>query len=78
MCEKDAHTKEKSTKKKPEIHGEAEDLLKKEMEAEIKREEKKERRSKRLVNMLTSGASPCNKEGVIDFAIHQLSTKWSS
>ena len=42
QCEKDAHTKEKSTKKEPENHtGETEDLLKKQVEAEMKRIEKK-------------------------------------
>jgi hypothetical protein len=45
QCEKEAHTKEKSTKKEPENpSGETEDLLKKEVEAEMKREEKIKRR----------------------------------
>ena len=45
QCEKDAHTKEKSTKKEPEIlSGETEDLLKKQVEAEMKQEEKIKRR----------------------------------
>ena len=41
QCELEAHTKEKSTKKEPENpSGGTEDLLKKEVEAEMKREEK--------------------------------------
>ena len=49
QCEKDAHTKEKSTKKEPENHtGETEDLLKKQVEAEMKRIEK----NKRTVNTI--------------------------
>ena len=42
-CEKEAHTKEKSTKKEPENLIGTEDLLKKAMEAEMKRQEKKDR-----------------------------------
>ena len=45
QCELEAHTKEKSTKKEPENpSGGTEDLLKKEVEAEMKREEKNKRR----------------------------------
>ena len=41
QCEKEAHTKEKSTEMVlPENPGETEDLLKKEMEAEMKRDGK--------------------------------------
>ena len=44
QCEKEAHTKEKSTEMVlPENPGETEDLLKKEMEAEMKRDEKRNR-----------------------------------
>ena len=38
-CEKEAHTKEKSTKKVPENPSDTEDLLEKEKKAEIKRKE---------------------------------------
>ena len=43
QCEKDAHKKEKSNKKEPEAEnpsGQTEDLLKKQVEAEMKKEEK--------------------------------------
>ena len=62
QCEKEAHTKEKSTKKEPENpSGETEDLLKKEVEAEMKREEKikrsivKSRGITDIVKSLSSG-----------------------
>ncbi len=59
-----AHTKEKSTKKEPEnpSGGETEDLLRKEVEAEMKREEKNKRmaiREEGIYNIdkfLSSGA----------------------
>ena len=38
-CEKEAHTKEKSTKKEPENLSGTEDLLKKVLKAEMKRQE---------------------------------------
>ena len=43
QCEKEAHTKEKSTEMVPENPGQTEDLLKKEMEAEMKRGEKRKK-----------------------------------
>ena len=62
-CEKEAHTKEKSTKKEPENLSGTEDLLKKVMEAEMKRQEKKDRTSNRLLKMLTtSSMSTCKKD----------------
>ena len=47
-CEKEAHTKEKPTKTGPENFSDREDCLKKEIEAEMKRQEKKERRTNRI------------------------------
>ena len=64
-CEKEAHTKEKSTKKELENPSGQEDLLKKEMEAEMKRQEKKKRRTNRIVKMFTtSGAITDNKDSL--------------
>ena len=51
-CEKEAHTKEKSTKKEPENPSDTEDLLKKEIEAEMKRQEKRERQEKRNATVI--------------------------
>ena len=53
-CEKAAHTKEKSTKKEPENLSNREDFLKMEMEAEMKRQEKRKRRGIRNVKLFTS------------------------
>ena len=61
-CEKEAHTKEKSTKKVPENPSDTEDLLEKEKKAEIKRKEKRKRRSIRAVKIATSSCFiPRNK-----------------
>ena len=63
QCELDAHTKEKSTKKEPENASGTEDLLKNELEAEMKRQDKKERKSNRIFKaMATSGLSTCQKD----------------
>ena len=62
-CEKEAHTKEKSTKKEPENLSGTEDLLKKVMEAEMKRQDKKDRISNRFFKMLaTSCMSTYHKD----------------
>ena len=62
-CEKEAHTKEKSTKKEPENLSNREDFLKMEIEAEMKRQEKRERRGIRTVKMLaTSGVYTFQKD----------------
>ena len=53
-CEKEAHTKEKPTKTEPENLSDREDCLKKEIEAEMKSQEKRERRNIRIVKMLTT------------------------
>ena len=47
--EKEALAMEKSTKKQPEIPNETEDLLEKEIKAEIKRKEKRNRKIIRAV-----------------------------
>ena len=58
-CEKEALAMEKSTKKEP---SETEDLLEKEKKAEIKRKEKRKRRSIRAVKIATSSCFiPRNK-----------------
>ena len=58
-CEKEALAMEKSTKKEP---NETEDLLEKEKKAEIKRKEKRKRRSIRDVKIPTSSCFiPSNK-----------------
>ena len=64
QCELEAHTKEKSTKKEPENpSGGTEDLLKKEVEAEMKRQDKKERKTNRIFKMMaTSAMSTCQKD----------------
>ena len=67
QCEKEAHTKEKSTKKEPENPGDTEDLLKKEMEAEMKRREKQQRRSNKLVKTITSSGFKGNKDTLKKF-----------
>ena len=67
QCEKEAHTKDKSTKKEPKNSSDTEDLLKKEMEAEMKRNEKIERRDIRAVKQLSSGCWPSNKDTFMKF-----------
>ena len=65
QCEKDLHTKEKSTEKvaeNPVNPIETEDLKKKQIEAEMKRREKRQRKIIRSVKMFSSGAQPRNKE----------------
>ena len=86
QCEKEAHTKEKSTKKEPENYGEeTEDLLKKEVEAEMKRNEKIKRREIKtaigvghtFAKMLSGAYKPgtYDKDTLLKF---EGLTKWSS
>jgi len=55
-CEKEAHTKEKPTKTEPENFSDRENCLKKEIEAEMKCQEKRERRNIRIVKLFTNSA----------------------
>ena len=61
-CKKEAHTKEKSTKKEPENLSNREDFLKMEIEAEMKRQEKRERRRIKDVKMFTSSCFTLNRK----------------
>ena len=56
-CEKEAHTKEKPTKTEPENLSDREDCLKKEIEAEMKRQEKQERRGIKNIKLFNSSSA---------------------
>ena len=57
LCEKDAHTKKPTEKQPEDPNAITENLLKQEVEAEMKKNAKKERTTARYIKMITSTSS---------------------